>query len=92
MCNCHHKIHWSVISVIVNIVSIVMFLTAIATPHWAEMGGASPVNTGLFQTCVQINRTCYDTSYYFDTYSGTAIMIMHARRLEIVNVDYQSDY
>lgn len=51
---------------IVNIVAIVMFLTAIATPHWAEIGGASPVNTGLFQSCVQINRTCYDTSVYFD--------------------------
>lgn len=70
MCTCQYKLHWSVVSVIVNIVSIVMFLTAVATPNWAELGGSSPVNTGLFQACVEINRTCYDTSYYFDSYDN----------------------
>ena len=65
------NLHWSVVSVIVNIVSIVMFLTAIATPHWAEVGGSNPINSGMFQACVQVNRTCYDTSVYYDAYAGT---------------------
>ena len=57
-------------SVIVNIVSIAMFLTAVATPHWAELGGDAPVSAGLFQACIEVNKTCLDTNNHFDSYKS----------------------
>ena len=57
-------------SIIVNIVSIAMFLTAVATPHWAELGGDAPVSAGLFQACLEVNKTCLDTNYHFDAYTS----------------------
>lgn len=66
MCSCQHKVHWSVVAIIVNAVCLVMSTTSIATDYWAEMSdNGYSVNTGLFRACTQLNDTCYDTHTYF---------------------------
>lgn len=53
-----------------------MFLTAVATPHWAELGGDAPVSAGLFQACLEVNKTCLDTNYHFDSHKSEKGQVM----------------
>lgn len=67
MCSCQHKIHWSVVAIIVNVVSLVLSTTGIATDHWAVKTEAGyTIHAGLFRACKKLNDTCYDTHTYFD--------------------------
>lgn len=70
MCTCQHKIHWSVVALIVNIVAIVCFTTGLVTHNWAiKSEGIYSVTTGLFLACSELNSTCYDTHVYFNSYT-----------------------
>lgn len=67
MCNCQHKIHWSVVAIIVNVVCLVLSTTGMATDHWAvKTEDGYTIHAGLFRACKKLNDTCYDTHTYFD--------------------------
>ncbi|WAR14645.1 hypothetical protein MAR_004750 [Mya arenaria] len=69
MCSCQHKIHWSVVAILVNVVSIVLYTVGVATHFWAvKTEGGFTTHTGLFMACPTLNDTCYDTHYHFDAY------------------------
>ncbi|XP_045181138.1 uncharacterized protein LOC123540303 isoform X1 [Mercenaria mercenaria] len=66
MCSCQHKIHWSVVAIIVNVVCLVLSTTGISTDHWAvKTESGYSIHSGLFQACKKLNDTCYDTHTYF---------------------------
>ncbi|XP_060551152.1 uncharacterized protein LOC132712742 isoform X2 [Ruditapes philippinarum] len=69
MCSCQHKIHWSVVAIIVNVICLVMSTTGIATDNWAvKTEHGYTIHSGLFQACTKLNDTCYDTHTYFDAH------------------------
>jgi len=69
MCTCQHKVHWSVVAMVVNLISIVMYTTSVATHYWAvKSDGNYFTHTGLFMACNDLNNTCYDTHIQFDEY------------------------
>lgn len=80
MCKCQHKIHWSVVSLIVCGVALVFYTTSVATPHWAHVTitGNDVIKTGLFQACSTINNTCYDTHVYFDQFDEKELLVASA--------------
>ncbi|KAL4217742.1 hypothetical protein ACF0H5_022482 [Mactra antiquata] len=66
MCTCQHKVHWSVVAMIVNVICLVLSTTGVATDNWAvKTENGYSINTGLFRACTALNDTCYDTHTYF---------------------------
>ncbi|KAK3578903.1 hypothetical protein CHS0354_035523 [Potamilus streckersoni] len=54
----------STFSVFVGVIALVLFIVGIATPYMG-IKTSDNVNTGMYQSCTQYNRTCYDTYTYF---------------------------
>ncbi|XP_052821141.1 uncharacterized protein LOC128246763 isoform X2 [Mya arenaria] len=84
MCSCQHKIHWSVVAILVNVVSIVLYTVGVATHFWAvKTEGGFTTHTGLFMACPTLNDTCYDTHYHFDAYKYEKGLIIASAVLNV---------
>ncbi|KAL3891723.1 hypothetical protein ACJMK2_003973 [Sinanodonta woodiana] len=65
----------STLSVFVGVMALVLFIVGVATPYMG-IKASDNVNTGMYQSCTQHNRTCYDTHTYFAKYGTEKTQII----------------
>ncbi|KAH3852261.1 hypothetical protein DPMN_094764 [Dreissena polymorpha] len=76
--------HWSVVAILVNLVALALYTTAVASHHWATKTDAGyATHAGLFTACPKINGTCYDTHYHFNEYSHEKGVIIASAVLNV---------